>query len=69
MLDAERSTSRYLSDSGVFVRGKSLFLRESETGLGVPILKGADILGVIVIYRHEVRPFTNNQIALVGNLR
>jgi GAF domain-containing protein len=36
-----------------------------KTVLGVPILKGDDILGVIVIYRLEVRPFTNNQIALV----
>ena len=36
-----------------------------KTVLGVPMLKGDDILGVIVIYRLEVRPFTNNQIALV----
>ena len=36
-----------------------------KTVLGVPILKGDDILGVIVIYRLEVRPFTNDQIALV----
>ena len=36
-----------------------------KTVLGVPILKGDDILGVIVIYRLEVRPFTNDQIAPV----
>ena len=36
-----------------------------KTVLGVPMLKGDDILGVIVIYRLEVRPFTNDQIALV----
>ena len=33
--------------------------------LGVPILKGDDVLGVVVIYRLEVRPFTEKQIALV----
>ena len=36
-----------------------------RTVLGVPILKGDDVLGVVVIYRLEVRPFTEKQIALV----
>jgi GAF domain-containing protein len=31
----------------------------------VPILKSDDLAGVIVIYHQEVRPFTDNQIALV----
>src|SRR5262249_59288430 len=36
-----------------------------RTILGVPILKGDSLLGVMMIYRLEVKPFTDKQISLV----
>ena len=36
-----------------------------RTILAVPILKGDDLLGVIMVYRLEMKPFTDQQIALV----
>src|SRR5262249_50314768 len=33
--------------------------------LAVPMLKADDLLGVILIYRHEVLAFTDSQIALI----
>src|SRR5262249_14183679 len=38
-----------------------------RTYLGVPMLKGDELVGVIAIYRKEVRQFTNKQIELLTN--
>jgi GAF domain-containing protein len=36
-----------------------------RTVLGIPMLRAGEVLGVFMIYRHEVRPFTDSQIALM----
>jgi signal transduction histidine kinase/DNA-binding response OmpR family regulator/HPt (histidine-containing phosphotransfer) domain-containing protein len=36
-----------------------------RTALAIPMLRADELLGVIAIYRHEVRPFTGGQITLL----
>ena len=42
-------------------------LLRARSLLNVPMLKNGKLIGAIGIYREEVRPFTDNQIALVTN--
>jgi GAF domain-containing protein len=42
-------------------------LAGARTILAVPMIKENELMGVVVIYRQEVRPFTNKQIELVTN--
>jgi GAF domain-containing protein len=42
-------------------------LAGARTLIGVPMLKDNEVIGVIGVYRQEVRPFTSKQIELVQN--
>ena len=39
----------------------------ARTLVGVPMLSGSELVGVIILYRNKVHPFTDKQVALVQN--
>jgi two-component system NtrC family sensor kinase len=49
------------------IPGPSVALGGAKTHMAVPMLKGTDLVGAIVIYRREILPFTAKQIELVQN--
>jgi GAF domain-containing protein len=49
------------------VPGLAARLGGARSTIAVPMLKEEELVGAIVIYRQEVRPFTDQQIALVQN--
>ena len=60
------------TEDASYKRGDADFVRfvdlcGARTLLGVPMLKDKELMGVIGIYRQEVRPFDEKQIALLEN--
>jgi signal transduction histidine kinase len=53
--------------SGDKLRIATIELAGARTLIGVPMLKDGEVIGVLAIYRQEVRRFTDKQIALVQN--
>ena len=55
------------TDGGDVVIAKFCELTGARTILHVPMLKEKELVGIVSIYRQEVRPFTDKQIDLVKN--
>ena len=49
------------------LREATIKLAGARSLIGVPMIKDGEVIGAIVIYRQEVRPFTEKQIELVKN--
>jgi GAF domain-containing protein len=49
------------------IPGPAAELGGARSYIAVPMLKDEELVGAIIIYRQEVRPFTDNQIDLVEN--
>ena len=54
-------------DAAAVVPGMAARLAGARTQVIVPMLKDSDLIGAVIIYRQEVRPFTDKQIELVKN--
>ena len=56
-----------VSTHGDKLREATITLAGARTLVGLPMVKDNEVIGAIVIYRQEVRPFTEKQIELVKN--
>jgi GAF domain-containing protein len=57
----------YVNAPSGFTGAQLAKLAGARTVVVVPMLKESDLVGVIIIYRQEIRPFSDKQIELVQN--
>ena len=66
VIHAKRVT-RTADRAAEFAAGLTATLGGARSLVGVPMLKDGVLIGAIVIYRQEIRPFTDKQVAVVEN--
>ena len=62
-----RAAPAYRDAPADFNSVHTMTLGGARTVVAVPMLKERELVGAVVIYRQEVRPFTDKQIELVSN--
>jgi GAF domain-containing protein len=62
-----RAAPAYRDAPADFSSVHTMTLGGARTVVAVPMLKERELVGAVVIYRQEVRPFTDKQIELVSN--
>ena len=81
VVDPQSAISRVVSDRevvqiddiskaptyGMRVRIATIKIAKARTLVGVPMLKDNEVVGIIAIYRQEVRPFSEKQVELLKN--
>src|SRR5262249_53810375 len=60
-----RSVIHSVDQAAEETRSSGTRIAGARSLVAVPILKDNDFIGAVIIYRQEVRPFTDKQIALV----